>query len=91
MTTLRPRPRANPRRPGRTFSAGAFSVPKVREGATHGPRRRDSGAAKRPFEPFRIEVSDGTVYEIRHPELVMVGLGSLIIGIPPAGAIAARV
>ncbi len=40
---------------------------------------------KRPFEPFRIEVSDGTVYEIRHPELVMVGLGALSIGIPAVG------
>ncbi len=40
---------------------------------------------RRPFEPFRIEVSDGTAYEVRHPELVMVGLGAVIIGIPPAG------
>jgi hypothetical protein len=42
---------------------------------------------KRPFEPFRIEVSDGTAYEVRHPEMVMVGLGSLSIGIPPVGAL----
>jgi hypothetical protein len=41
---------------------------------------------KRPFESFRIEVSDGSVYEIRHPELVMVGLGAIIIGIPASGA-----
>jgi hypothetical protein len=40
---------------------------------------------KRPFVPFRIRLSDGTVYDVRHPELVMVGLGSAIIGIPPAG------
>jgi hypothetical protein len=40
---------------------------------------------KRPFEPFRIQVSDGTVYDIRHPELVMVGLGAVIIGIPASG------
>jgi hypothetical protein len=40
---------------------------------------------KRPFEAFRIEVSDGSAYEVRHPELVMVGLSSLIIGIPPTG------
>ena len=37
---------------------------------------------KRPFEPFRIQVSDGTTYDVRHPELVMVGLGALIVGIP---------
>jgi hypothetical protein len=40
---------------------------------------------RRPFEPFRIEVSDGTTYDVRHPELVMVGLGALTIGIPAAG------
>jgi hypothetical protein len=37
-----------------------------------------------PFVPFRIQVSDGTAYEIRHPELVMVGLRSVSIGIPGA-------
>ncbi len=36
---------------------------------------------KRPFEPFRIHLSDGTVYEVRHPELVMVGRRSAIIGL----------
>ena len=39
---------------------------------------------KRPFEPFRIQVSDGSAYDVRHPELVMVGLGSLSVGIPAA-------
>jgi hypothetical protein len=36
----------------------------------------------RPFEPFRIVTSDGTTYEVRHPELVMVGVASTIIGYP---------
>jgi hypothetical protein len=40
---------------------------------------------KRPFEPFRIQVSDESTYEVRHPELVMVGLGSISIGIPATG------
>lgn len=40
---------------------------------------------KRPFEPFRIQVSDGSVYNVHHPELVMVGMGSAIIGMPAAG------
>src|ERR1700733_1415222 len=40
---------------------------------------------KRPFEPFRIQVSDGTEYDVRHPQLVMVGLGSVIVGMPPPG------
>ena len=40
---------------------------------------------KRPFEPFRIHVSDGTAYDVRHPELVMVGLGSAVVGVPATG------
>lgn len=40
---------------------------------------------KRPFEPFRLLVSGGTHYDVRHPELIMVGIGSLVIGIPAAG------
>jgi hypothetical protein len=40
---------------------------------------------KRPFEPFRIQVSDGSNYDVLHPELVMVGLGSASIGIPASG------
>jgi hypothetical protein len=44
-----------------------------------------SALRKRPFEPFRIQVSDGTTYDVRHPELVMVGLGALAIGIPASG------
>jgi len=40
---------------------------------------------KRPFEPFRIQVSDGTVYDVRHPALVMVGEGSVAVGVPSAG------
>ena len=31
---------------------------------------------KRPFEPFEVQVSDGTKYVVRHPELCMVGFES---------------
>ena len=40
---------------------------------------------KRPFEPFRLCLTDGTVYEIRHPDLVMVGLQRLLVGVPAEG------
>jgi hypothetical protein len=40
---------------------------------------------KRPFEPFRILVSDGGSYDVRHPELVMVGIGAIAIGVPAPG------
>lgn len=35
-----------------------------------------------PFEPFRIRVTDGTIYEIRHPELMKVGMTKADIYFP---------
>ena len=37
---------------------------------------------RRPFIPFRIHLSDGVVYEIHHPEMVMIGVASATIGFP---------
>lgn len=37
---------------------------------------------RRPFIPFRLITNDGSVYEVRHPDLVMTGLASVIIGYP---------
>jgi hypothetical protein len=36
---------------------------------------------KRPFVPFRVYLSDGTVYEVRHPELLLLGRRSAHIGL----------
>ncbi len=36
---------------------------------------------RRPFEPFRLYVSDGATYDIRHQELCVPGTRSLFIGI----------
>lgn len=37
---------------------------------------------QQPFAPFRIHLDDGTTYEIRHPELVIVGRrGAAVVGI----------
>ncbi len=35
-----------------------------------------------PFRPFRMYVSDGAEYEIRHPEMMMVFRSSVNVGIP---------
>lgn len=35
-----------------------------------------------PVEPFRIRVTDGTIYEIRHPELMKVGMTKADIYFP---------
>lgn len=42
---------------------------------------------QKPFEPFRIQISDGTVYDVRHAELVMVGVSAIIVGIPAVGKV----
>ena len=36
----------------------------------------------RPFVPFRIVTSDGTDYDVRHPDLVAVGIATCFIGCP---------
>jgi hypothetical protein len=38
---------------------------------------------QRPFQPFRFHVSDGTVYEIRHPEMMVVGRTKALVFFPP--------
>jgi hypothetical protein len=39
---------------------------------------------KSPFQPFRITLTDGRTYDVRHPELAMVGRSAVAIGIPSA-------
>lgn len=39
----------------------------------------------RPFQPFRIHLSDGSTYEIRHPEMLIVGRTKALVFFPPAG------
>jgi hypothetical protein len=34
-----------------------------------------------PFQPFRIHVSDGSYYDIRHRELCLAGNRSILIGL----------
>lgn len=37
---------------------------------------------RRPFEPFRLVTTDGTAYEILHPEMLMPGWRTPIVGLP---------
>ncbi len=36
----------------------------------------------RPFQPFRISLSDGKQYEVRHPEIAIVSRSTVLVGIP---------
>ncbi len=35
---------------------------------------------QKPFRPFRLVLSEGTAYEVRHPDLIMVGRDGVVIG-----------
>lgn len=37
---------------------------------------------KKPFVPFRIIVSEGGNYDVRHPDQIMVMRDSIVVGIP---------
>jgi hypothetical protein len=37
---------------------------------------------KRPFDAFRIHLSDGSSYDIQHPELAIVERNKVIVGVP---------
>lgn len=36
---------------------------------------------KQPFEPLRVFISDGKSYDVRHPEMIMVGRSEVVIGL----------
>ena len=37
---------------------------------------------KHPFEPFRIHLSDGVAYDIRHPDMAIVQRSKVIVAVP---------
>jgi hypothetical protein len=36
---------------------------------------------QRPFVPFRVVLTEGSPYEVRHPDLFMLGKRSVVIGL----------
>jgi len=36
---------------------------------------------QRPFKLFHLYLTDGSIYEVRHPELILLGRRSLVIGL----------
>ena len=39
---------------------------------------------EQPFRPFRVFVSDGSAYDVRHPELIFVTRRRVLIALPTA-------
>ena len=48
------------------------------------PELIEARVHERPFAPFRVVTSSGEMYDVHHPELIMVGKRALIIGTPSA-------
>src|SRR5262249_31714784 len=61
--------------------AGVFR-PRRRRDESVDPTDLRTKLRARPFEPFRIVTSDGTVYEARHPHLVVGTIGAAHVGDP---------
>jgi hypothetical protein len=40
---------------------------------------------RRPFAPFRMTLTEGSTYEVRHPELCMVGRRAVVVGVLAPG------
>ncbi len=40
---------------------------------------------RQPFQPFCLTLTDGRIYEVHHPELVMVGHTMVLVGFPSPG------
>ena len=37
---------------------------------------------KRPFEPYRLYLTDGSYFDVMHPEMMMVSVRTSVIGVP---------
>ncbi len=37
---------------------------------------------KQPFEPFRIHLSDGVAFDVRHPDMAIVQRSKIIVAVP---------
>ena len=43
-----------------------------------------------PFQPFRVFLSDGATYVVRHPEMILVTRREVVIALPKSGEAIAR-
>jgi hypothetical protein len=40
---------------------------------------------RKPFQPFRLTLTDGLTYDVGHPELAMIGRATMAIGLATHG------
>jgi hypothetical protein len=65
------------------LSEGCFYNPPPR-GSVVRPEDIREYLRRRPFQPFRLTLTDGRTYDVTHPELAMVGRSSVLVGLKPA-------
>lgn len=41
--------------------------------------------SRRPFEPFRVRLSSGDAYEVRHPEMALLLRNGIYVAVPNGG------
>ena len=46
--------------------------------------------SRRPFEPFRVRLSSGDAYEVRHPEMALLLRTGLYVAVPDADELPER-
>jgi hypothetical protein len=49
------------------------------------PETVQNHVLRQPFQPFRVCLSDGTTYEVRQPEMVLVMQREVVIALPKPG------
>ena len=54
------------------------------------PETLRSLLSKQPFDPFRVTTSSGETYDVRHPEMAMLTMRELLVGIGERDGIPAR-
>ena len=60
------------------FSFDPFTL---RDHLPMAPQDIEEAVRRRPFAPFRITLTEGSTYEVRHPELCMVGRRAVVVGV----------
>jgi hypothetical protein len=49
------------------------------------PEELASALRRQPFVPFRLTLTEGSTYEVRHPEMCLAGRRSAVLGFPKPG------
>jgi hypothetical protein len=47
------------------------------------PKELAGAIRRRPFSAFRLTLTEGSTYDVRHPEFCMVGKRAVILGLSP--------